>query len=113
MLSMTEVERLAAMANALRPDWPTRSLQTHIAANHMQRAYRDLACALAYVATDPQTKTPARLIEAGPWWQVTPEPSRVQAGRPIPCPDHPGRKASNCPDCRAEAVPPPPNWRKP
>src|SRR5690606_11488870 len=89
MLSRTEVERLAAMANALRPDWPIPSLATHIGAHYVGRAYRDVACALAYVATDAQTQTPARLKEQGPWWRVTEESRQPPVGRRIPCPDHP------------------------
>jgi hypothetical protein len=71
MLTPTQIERLAAMANALRPDWPTRSIQTHITTHHNQRAYRDLALALTYVATDSESSTPARLNQPGPWWRLT------------------------------------------
>lgn len=71
MATITELEHLAAMANALRPDWPIRSLLTHLTANHGTRSYRDLAIALAWIATDPDTQTPARLLEQGPWWTLT------------------------------------------
>lgn len=111
MLSRTECERLAAAANQLRPDWPTNSVATLLWRDHQDRAYRDLAVALAYIATDPQTQTPARLKEAGPWWRLTEEQTRTPVGRTIPCPDHPDQPASRCTACRAEATPPPPNWR--
>ena len=67
----TEIDRLAAAVNALRPDWPTQSLRTFIAANLAERSYRDAALALAWVATDPQTRTPKRVLEGGPWWRAT------------------------------------------
>lgn len=111
MASDTELERLAAAANQLRPEWPTRSLLTYLRNHHATRAYRDLAVALAYVAVDPATQTPARLGESGPWWGLTEEQSRVPAGRRIPCPEHPAQPAGRCADCTKEAVPPPPNWR--
>jgi hypothetical protein len=87
MLIQPQIERLAAMANALRPDWPLRSIQTHIENNHTHRAYRDLAIALAYVATDSESSTPARLKQPGPWWRA----SLVGDETPTP----PGR----CGDC--------------
>ncbi|HLU82340.1 MAG TPA: hypothetical protein VKZ43_02975 [Trueperaceae bacterium] len=106
MLSRTEVERLAAMANALRPDWPIPSLATHIGAHYVGRAYRDVACALAYVATDAQTQTPARLKEQGPWWRVTEESRQPPVGRRIPCPDHPEQPAGRCQPCKDQRATP-------
>ena len=106
MLSRTEVERLAAMANALRPDWPIPSLATHIGAHYVGRAYRDVACALAYVATDAQTQTPARLKEQGPWWRVTEESRATPVGRRIPCPDHPEQPAGRCQPCKDQRATP-------
>jgi hypothetical protein len=71
MTTHEERQRLAGMGNALRPDWPTASLYTHLTREHSNRSYRDLAVALAWIATDPDTKTPARLAEPGPWWTAT------------------------------------------
>src|SRR5690625_7392004 len=68
MATKEEIDRLAAMAHELRPDWPLRSLLTYLARNHATRAYRDLAVALAAVATDRAPQTPKRLEESGPWW---------------------------------------------
>ena len=99
MLSIEEVSRLAAAVNCLRPDWPVKSLETHIKANHINRSYRDLACALAYIATDAQTQTPARLMEAGPWWRTTEESRQTPMGRRIPCPEHPDQSAGRCRPC--------------
>ncbi len=75
MISRDETERLAAMANALRPDWPVKSLATFIVNELTRRTYREVAIALAWVATDPATDTPKRMLEAGPWWNA----SRAQA----------------------------------
>ena len=98
-MNRTEIERLAGMANRLRPDWPWKSLVTFIEVNLTDRAYRDTAVALAYVACDPQTHTPKRVLEAGPWWQV----GAAAADRPRPsgivtyC-EH-GEPGSGCLDC--------------
>lgn len=113
MPTETEIERLAAATNQLRPDWPVQSLRTHLRTHHANRAYRDLAVALAYIATDPTTLTPARLKEPGPWWRLTEEQTQTPVGRTIPCPNHDDQPASRCVRCREEAVPPPPNWRNP
>lgn len=70
MLSQAETHRLAAAINALRPDWPLASLSTWIRTSLAERAYRDAAVALTWVACDPQSETPARVLEAGPWWRA-------------------------------------------
>lgn len=124
-----ELDRLAGMANALRPDWPTRSVRTVLARDHAARAYADLAVALAVVATDPATQTPARLAESGPWWHATVQTAAVQPVGPglgQPRCDRPGHEHEHrdvCRLCRAEALtatppeqpapatPPPPGWR--
>jgi hypothetical protein len=85
MIDDNDLARLAAMAHALRPDWPTKSLMTYLHAHHAGRPYRDIAVALAWVAADSSTQTPKRLEENGPWWAatnaempaVTPMPTRV------------------------------------
>lgn len=79
MSDLNELERIAAAAHALRPDWPLPSLLTHLKANHGTRPYRDLAVAMAWIATDPDTKTPARLKENGPWWEATVPPPAATA----------------------------------
>lgn len=65
-----EIERIAAATNALRPDWPLESLRTFIATKLGTRARRDVAVALAYVACEAETQTPARVLGPGPWWKV-------------------------------------------
>lgn len=106
MPSETELERLAAMGNAIRPEWPTKSLLTHLRTHHADRAYRDLAVALAYIATDPQTLTPARLKESGPWWRTTEEQTRTPVGRRIPCVYHPDQPAGRCEPCKDQRATP-------
>jgi hypothetical protein len=102
-----ELQRLAMAANAIRPEWPVRSLVT-LLTKHAARPYRDLAVALAWIATDARTKTPARLSEAGPWWTATsmtegrgPTQSRMR------CSEHGEFHAGHCPECVALAVPRP------
>lgn len=107
MLSRTEVERLAAMAHELRPDWPVSSLCTWLMASHANRAYRDVAVALAWVAADTATRTPKRMDEAGPWWQAVRTAGSdatyhhfercAQVG-------HTSYPAYNCSACRSEAL---------
>jgi len=94
MTTHTERQRLAAMANALRPDWNIRSLYTLLTDDETlaRRAYRDVATALAWVGTDPDTRTPARLAEPGPWWGT----AATSVNRPA---NAPGDKAARCKTC--------------
>lgn len=103
MISKTEAERLAAMANQLRPDWPIPSLLTFLA-HHKARAYRDLAVALAWIATDPATENPGRLNENGPWWRATQAQEGTFVGRSMRCPDHPTETAGRCQPCERAAT---------
>lgn len=107
MATPTELARIAALANALRPEWPIRSVLTYLEQNHTARAYRDLAVAMAHVACDPATQTPRRLSESGPWWRTTGEPTMTA----IPGPHdthcqvygHEGYRLP-CAGCRSEAL---------
>ena len=71
MIDNNEIQRLAHMANALRPDWPARSLATFLSKNFADRAYGDVAVALAWIATRTKTETPRLLLEAGAWWKAS------------------------------------------
>jgi hypothetical protein len=88
-MNENEADRIAAAAHALRPDWPLASLRTLLARPEIAtRARRDVAVALAWVACESATKTPARVLEAGPWWLAT----NAEGGRrsyDVPCPEHP------------------------
>lgn len=99
MLSNDDIHRLAAMGNALRPDWPTRSLVTFIGGHLRQRTYRECAIALAWVAADPETQTPKRILEAGPWWNATRAQAATVSVIPTRCGEHPEHLARACPDC--------------
>ncbi len=104
-----EITRLAAAGHALRPDWPAASLRTLLTQRHAHRGFQDTAVALAYLAADPLTRTPARLDAAGPWWRpVTGAGSDDRV--PLPprpgewCPEHPGQWADGCAGCKADRV---------
>ena len=63
-----EIDRLAQAVNALRPDWAARDLKTFIANQLPDRGYLAAAKAFAEIATDPTTRSPARILQPGPWW---------------------------------------------
>lgn len=65
-----EIQRIAAAAHQLRPDWPASSVATLIRKNLADRPRRDVAVALAWVACETATSTPARVLETGPWWRA-------------------------------------------
>lgn len=65
-----EIDRLASTFHVLRPDWPHGSLRTFIAKNLGNRPRRDVAVALAWIACESNTATPARVLGAGPWWRA-------------------------------------------
>lgn len=65
-----EAQRIAAAANALRPDWPTSSVLTLIRKNLMDRPRRDVAVAIAWIACETNTANPARVLAIGPWWKA-------------------------------------------
>lgn len=99
MLSHEEVHRLAAALNSLRPDWPARSIATFIDRELKARTYRETAVALAWVATDPTTETPKRVLEQGPWWLATRAQAATVSVIPTRCGEHPEHRASSCPEC--------------
>lgn len=92
------------MVNSLRPDWPIKSLVTFLETRLHMRAYRDAAVALAWIASDASTTTPARVLEAGPWW-----PGSIDGGTYRPprndeaCQLHGGGYKHSCPGCAADA----------
>ena len=66
-----EAERIAAAMNQLRPDWPVKSLRTLLSKPALaSRPRRDVTVALAWVACETATATPARVLESGPWWRA-------------------------------------------
>lgn len=115
MIGGNELAKIAAVANVLRPDWPARSilkcLSIHTGTKLAGKTYRDVLHAMVEVAIDPETKYPARVIEAGPWWQITRplHPATPTPNAPI-CPDH-GETAHKCTRCQDECVPPPESFK--
>jgi hypothetical protein len=76
-----DIARLGAMAHALRPDWPAASVSTWLRRNLNDKPLRDVAIALAWIACEPNSATPARLLAApGPWWQA----AGVTSSVPVP-----------------------------
>lgn len=65
-----EAQRIAAAMHAARPDWPTSSVLTLIRKNLIDRPRRDVFVAFAWVASEPASHTPARVLEGGPWWRA-------------------------------------------
>jgi len=107
MLSRTEIERLAAAAHALRPDWAIPSLCTWLMTDHAGKAYRDVAVALAWVATDTATHTPKRMNELGPWWtaaRVASSDATDTLSARCQQIGHGSYLADNCGACRADRI---------
>ena len=70
-MNKTDVTRIAAAINQLRPDWGAPELRSFIWKSLTARPAADVMVALALVALDPDTRTPARVLASGPWWQAT------------------------------------------
>lgn len=65
-----EIQRIAAAMHAARPDWPALSVATLIRKKLADRPRRDVFVALAWVASETNSATPARVLESGPWWRA-------------------------------------------
>jgi hypothetical protein len=107
-MNETEQARIAAMAHSLRPDWPVASLRTLLARHELaNKSRRDVAVALAWVACEAETTTPARVIESGPWWRAAniEHPDRTIRRPPQKseeCANHPGEWRDFCRCCASE-----------
>lgn len=66
-----EAQRIAAAMHQLRPDWPAASVLTLIRKSLLDRPRRDVTVALAWVACEANSHTPARVLEVGPWWKAS------------------------------------------
>lgn len=106
MPDKAQLERLAGALNILRPDWPRASLLTYLT-EHEHRAYADLAVAVVAVAVDPASRTPRRMDEAGPWWQLVSQTvtNVVGPGSEPRCakPGHEHELARHCRCCAADS----------
>lgn len=105
-LTPTAVERIAQAIHALRPQWPIASLETFLRDPKLtNRPTRDVALALTWIAVDPDTRTPARVHEDGPWWKaatVDEQPTYRNPG--TVCTIHPGQ-LEPCRHCTHDRVP--------
>lgn len=63
-----EIERIACALHVARPDWPVAQLRTLITDKLADRPRRDVFVALAWIASEPATANPYRVLESGPWW---------------------------------------------
>jgi len=78
-----DIDIIAAALNRLRPDWPMKSIRTLIATKLADRPKRDVAVALTWVACEPGTATPARVLESGPWWRAAAVEGQAQPREPF------------------------------
>lgn len=70
-MNENERDRIAGAISILRPDWPAASIRTLLDRPMLRdRPRRDVAVALAWVACESKSQTPARVLESGPWWQA-------------------------------------------
>lgn len=113
-----DVQRLATATNALRPDWPTRSIATFLTRNLAGRPLHDAARIIVWIATEPgqtpgtyRNDTPRLATEDGPWTaaliaRATDEPTPTPVGWCTlhRCEDSTARPCQMCRQDRAQAV---------
>jgi hypothetical protein len=95
-----EIERIADAMHHARPDWPVKQLRTLISEKLADRPRRDVFVALAWVACEPATASPYRVLEAGPWWKAAAVEGTLVPRHPTPdtfC-QNCGRELGNCCD---------------
>lgn len=93
-----EAARLGTAAAILQPLWDAQSVKTILLDPHQPTRHRpaqDVAAALGWLALDPDTRTPARIHEPGPWWPA------LTAG------NEGGMRGVTCPRCRETWMPNP------
>jgi hypothetical protein len=105
-LTPTAVERIAQAIHALRPQWPITSLETFLRDPKLaNRPTRDVAIALTWIAVDPDTRTPARVHEDGPWWRAAVvDEAQTYRNPGTVCTIHPSQ-LEPCRHCTAQRVP--------
>lgn len=82
-MTPTEVNQLAAVIWGIRPEWPSSSLQTFITKNLADKPYHLATVAFVACAVDPDTKTPARVLENGPWWKAAAAAFGMEQSTPV------------------------------
>ena len=66
-----EATRIAGAINFLRPDWGRAGLLKLMENDYLAaRPGREVALALTFVACDPASRAPTRVLEHGPWWEL-------------------------------------------
>jgi len=103
-----EISRIAAAISDLRPDWPAASLRTLMKNPELKsRPRRDVAVALAWIACEADSKTPKRVLEAGPWWRAAavenPSTAKGPPKAEEACPIHGGFR-DRCSGCAADRL---------
>jgi hypothetical protein len=100
------VAELVAAVQTIRPEWGTTAVRTTLdRAREDGRPWRLASDAMLRVARAPDSRSPARLLEQGPWWSEAVNGSRARPARPADlakCAAHPGELASNCRCCAAD-----------
>ena len=95
-----QAQRIANAVSVLRPEWAAASIETLLLdpAKHLSRRPAcDVAAALAWVACDPASKTPGRVLEHGPWWPTRPESEPARTAQCPRCRDfHPPTERHEC-----------------
>lgn len=97
-LTPKQIEGLALMLHAARPEWPLAPLRAIIEKNREVPSYQAVVIAAITKATEPSCMTPAPIFTPGPHW---PEEARTKIHAPD-CPDHIGKPAHNCAGCWAD-----------
>ena len=108
-MNEVEISRIAAAISDLRPDWPASSIRSLLNRPELRnRPRRDVAVALAWIACETETNTPARVIEPGPWWRAASVETAGLPPRPpsnaTACPIHPGGHRDNCSGCASDRL---------
>ncbi len=96
-MDANECDVWAHAIHAIRGDWPAASLRTWAIKNLADWPVLRAHLAGTWVALDPTTRSPARMLEQGPWSSLdlprdqpdtTPQPPRYQPERiPVAPPD--------------------------
>lgn len=63
---------LAARVASWRPDWDEPGIRAVLRKAVKTREIAQVAASMEMVAKDPKSRTPARLLEPGPWWHIRP-----------------------------------------
>lgn len=87
MLNETQIAIIAGSTNHLRPNWNVAAIRAVIRKLPTHHTPSQVAAALAYVACDPETRQPTRILEGGPWWPsvIASAPKLARKSEPTDC----------------------------